>query len=537
MAMDNPFRKGFSNQNANSMGFPTSGESATGASTKQAMPAQRMQNPYEHTRAAPQNPMAPTTQPVLGAQTAQGAQYTLKPTELTPQVAGILRSQSVMQNTIAQQQARNGESQRTSMPPLPQGGAPVHAAGAEQNAPAPGSDYTPGGSGAGPQNPYKPPVPPPETPAPGSSQSPGTPPTPPAVPPGTVPPPAAPNAGAPGGQPTEPTTATPAQIAASQAQANPVQDYTPATPATPQTSATAPTIPGAAPSVPGDRPWGATAEGAKTVNPFDGKPPGMSDEQWKFQQDSKALLDKVSKAFEEGGEVDKGQVFAMNKNFAMQQAQIEKMMAEGGYGYGGGGNPALLQAALDQSNALVEQKGKLGEARSNAMFQVGQALQQWFSSQGNQEMQAWTKKFEAQGRKLQIFSTIMQDSRLAGKVIGTPEYNKIIKELWKELYPEGEENDPLITSITGTPAAATKPVEPVGDGKTGKMSPEYEATVKGIMDAFKAKDFPKMTQWAAKMAGKGTDINHFIYNDPQFKELVAKLTPQYKAQLFKAMGV
>ena len=123
--MDNPFKRGFSNQSANAMGFPTSGESATGTSTKQQVPAQRMQNPYEHTRAPASNPLASGLQPVLGQQSAQGAQFPLKPTELSPQVSGFLRSQGVVQNMIAQQQASNQRGAQQMLPP--EGSQPMYS--------------------------------------------------------------------------------------------------------------------------------------------------------------------------------------------------------------------------------------------------------------------------------------------------------------------------------------------------------------------------------------------------------------------------
>ena len=404
----NPYNKGFSNTIAPKLGFPTSGDLATGKSTPQGPPAQRMQNPYEHTRAKGANPLEPV-QPVMGAQQAQGAQFTVKPTELTPQVASMLRSHSMMQ---AQQQARAGaETPEPYMPPTfkfskgsgdpppppPPDGGP-QASGPASAAPAPPSP----GTGA-PVNPYGP---------------------------SGLPP------GAEATNPNLPSSTDPTAGAAKTPETPPVTQPTPAAP-----GATSPTGNVVTPKAPVYEP------GKASLPPAPVKPEGMSDQQWDFQQKSTQYLDQLAKAFDEGGEIDKGQVAALNQAFAGEEDKINQMLAEGGYGYGGGGNPAILQMALDKSNAVVAQKGKLGEAKANALFQTSQQLQQWFGQQGNWEMQQWSQKFEAQGRKMQAVTQAMEMAVKAGKVIGTPEFNQAMAGY---LVSAGvDPNDPVVQAMSG----------------------------------------------------------------------------------------
>ena len=88
---------GFSNQFAVQAGFPSSGEMQQRAG-QGGLPPQRQQMPFEHKRAPATNQAVPYVQPVMqGTPAAQGSQYQVRQTQISPGVASFLRANAIDQ--------------------------------------------------------------------------------------------------------------------------------------------------------------------------------------------------------------------------------------------------------------------------------------------------------------------------------------------------------------------------------------------------------------------------------------------------------
>lgn len=433
--MESPYSKGFSNQAAGSMGFPSSGAMQ---GDQNGLPKQRQQPAFGGYQPPSGGGMAagrqvaqgqtPGMQPVMGQGTAQGAQYQTKTQELPPQVASLLRSHQVMGGMLAnrsQMPQQNRGVQPGAAPPL------QNRTGMDGRAPA--SPYAPA-----PVEMQRAPAPPPPPIAPPQPQAQGPAQAQPASPYGPQQPGAGPQQ-APGVPPPQPYTPPPAPMAPGPPEPGPSAPPSPDNPGEqpPAAEPPAPTPESAPASQGGGALGGGTVvdgvyvpeKGSPKPGENDGKggivpeyAPGMGphyldDTSTAYRHQSDAEMEALKKLYADGGAIDKGMVNALNKKFAQKQDQLQRMMAESGYGFGGAANPAQNQMFLDQSSELIDQKMELAKMQGDAKLKVAQHMAQFYGAE-------WAHKYEEKALRIKTISEVLKQAAAQNMIMGTDAFNQ-----------------------------------------------------------------------------------------------------------------
>ena len=532
MAMESPFERkpsGFSNSVSQTMGFPSSGEMQQGA---RALPPQRQQSPFQHKNLDREKAFSggPMPRPVTEGQSAQGAQFQMHPTRLSPGLSSYMRSwegqqanafnqmgidsrmaaleqaQKTMQQQQAAQRGPMTVSMRQPSFALPQGSPqpPPQQPAAPQGVPGQPAPSQPTPQYAGPEVAY------------GGQPAPS---------PFAAGQPTAVDPGASAAMPTgdrEVVEATETGLPTSLPGRETVgellapEDYYAKGQAQAQMEQGQYTGPAQAQMEMGRYTKGDVgAKSGATEGTF-GKslPENMDPALKKLAIGQEKRIKELESMFDEGAVYDAKAVAALNAKISKQQQAIEMKHAEAGLGTSAS-SAAMAQHDLEAMKALVSQKSDLAILQLKAKEHTIGQLAGLYGQLNNTQMQQKALELQEKAQKSLSIHRILDQANKWGTKIGGPEFNALLA---KALVEAGiDPNDPLVKKVM-------KPWQDIQSGKSQGTGDEEEekGADKSIGESAGYKQKKNGLEW--HLGGAWTD-------DTALLNLLEKMTDEEKAYM------
>ena len=370
MAMESPFQRkpsGFSNSVSQTMGFPSSGEMQQGA---RSLPPQRQQSPFQHKDLGREEPFSggPMPRPVTQGQTAQGAQFQMHPTRLSPGLSSYMRSWEGQQANAFNQMGI--DSRMSAMEQMQQ----QMQKEAAQQAPRTFDVGQPA---------Y-----------------------------------AAPQQGAP---PPEPPDTT---------EYGPTESSAPDRPEYGATQSSAPDRP-EQPSW-GDRPEGGYGQPSPAVEDPTEKfhqslPENMDPALKKLISEGYQKSKELEAMFDEGGVYDAKATAALKAHMSKQQQAIEMKYAEAGLGTSASSSQ-MAQHDLDAMKAIVQQKSDLAILQLKAKESTAGQLARLYGQLNNTQMQQKSLELQEKSQKSSAILRVLGEAYKWGTKVDSAEFNALLSK-------------------------------------------------------------------------------------------------------------